>query len=102
MQQKRRAWTRTIEKAKAAHWKEFLDQAGKGHLWKAASYITLSSSYANIPSLTVGNKEVSDNHAKARTFLHTFFPEMVKPIEESIAPQRPEIPWEPLTKQEIY
>jgi hypothetical protein len=38
MRKKRRAWTRTIEKAKAAHWKEFLDSAGEGHLWKAISY----------------------------------------------------------------
>lgn len=28
MRQKRRAWTRAIEKAKAAHWKQFLDEAG--------------------------------------------------------------------------
>lgn len=40
MQTKRRAWTRAIEKAKSHHWKEFLDKAGEGHLWKAASCIT--------------------------------------------------------------
>lgn len=30
MQRKRRAWTRTIEKAKSSHWKQFLDEAGEG------------------------------------------------------------------------
>lgn len=39
MQQKRRAWTRAIEKAKASHWKQFLDEAGEGKLWKAATYM---------------------------------------------------------------
>ncbi|THC88490.1 hypothetical protein EYZ11_012059 [Aspergillus tanneri] len=36
MQQKRRAWTGTIEKAKASHWNQFLDKAGEGKLWEAA------------------------------------------------------------------
>jgi hypothetical protein len=33
MQRKRRAWTRKIEKVKASHWKQFLDEAGEGMLW---------------------------------------------------------------------
>lgn len=32
MQESRRKWTRTIEKAKASCWKEFLDKAGEGKL----------------------------------------------------------------------
>jgi hypothetical protein len=56
----------------------------------------------NIPPLTVGNEEVSDNYAKAKAFLDAFFPKMAKPVEESLALQREEIPWEPITKQEIY
>jgi hypothetical protein len=39
MQQKRRTWTRTIEKVQASHWKQFLDEAGEGKLWKAATYM---------------------------------------------------------------
>ncbi|KAF4233525.1 hypothetical protein CNMCM6805_009182 [Aspergillus fumigatiaffinis] len=50
MRQKRREWTRTIEKAKATHWKEFLD-AKEGHLWKAATYMRLRDQYSNIPTL---------------------------------------------------
>lgn len=30
MRQSRRAWTRTIEKAKIFHWKQFLDEPGEG------------------------------------------------------------------------
>jgi hypothetical protein len=36
MQEKRRAWTRAIETAKASHWRQFLDEAGEGKPWKAA------------------------------------------------------------------
>jgi hypothetical protein len=30
MKEKRRKWTRTIERVKATHWKEFLDTARAG------------------------------------------------------------------------
>lgn len=101
MCRKRRIWTRTIEKAKSVHWKEFLDTAGEGHLWKAASYMAPKDSYANIPPLKVDSEEVSDHHDKARVFLETFFPKMVDPNEETPIPQREEIPWEPITELEI-
>lgn len=102
MQRKRRAWTRTIEKAQSTHWIEFLDRAGEGLLWKAASYMTSRDSYAITPPLAVGNEEVSDNSAKAKAFLDAFFPKMAIPGEELLAPQKEEIPWEPITEHEIY
>lgn len=66
MRQKRREWTRTIEKVKATHWKEFLDKAQEGHLWKAATYMRPRDSHTNIPPLKVGSEEVTANDAKAR------------------------------------
>ncbi|EGD99960.1 hypothetical protein TESG_08624 [Trichophyton tonsurans CBS 112818] len=88
MREKRRAWTRAIEKAKTTHWKEFLDSAGEGHLWKAASYMGTRESYGSVPSLRVGTEEVSDNEDKARLFMKTFFPEMAEPDEGTITPER--------------
>ena len=61
MRQKRRTWTRTIEKAKTSHWKQFLDEAGEGKLWKAATYMKPRDSWGCIPALKVGDREVTDN-----------------------------------------
>ena len=52
---KRREWTRTIEQTKATHWKEFLDNASSGNLWKVTIYIGPRDSYTNIPPLKVGD-----------------------------------------------
>jgi hypothetical protein len=30
---------KAFKKAKATHWKEFLDKAGEGQLWKVATYM---------------------------------------------------------------
>ncbi|KAJ8147384.1 hypothetical protein LV165_008823 [Aspergillus fumigatus] len=87
MRQKRREWTRTVEKAKATHWKQFLDEAKEGQL---------------IPSLKVGAGEISDNKDKAKAFCEAFFPKKAEPEEEDIAPAPVEIPWEPITKEEIH
>ncbi len=99
---KRSEWTRTIEKAKAIHWKEFLDRASEGRLWKAASYMGPRESYSSIPALKVGSEEVSDNESKARILMESFFPQMADAEEEMITPQREEIHWEPITEQEIF
>jgi hypothetical protein len=71
MRLKRRAWTRAIEKAKATHWREFLDNAAKRHLWKAASYINSQESYGNIPPLKAATGDVSDNRDKAKLLIDT-------------------------------
>ncbi|KAJ8200122.1 hypothetical protein LV164_008811, partial [Aspergillus fumigatus] len=102
MRQKRREWTRTVEKAKATHWKQFLDEAKEGQLWKAATYMRPRESYASIPSLKVGAGEISDNKDKAKAFCEAFFPKKAEPEEEDIAPAPVEIPWEPITKEEIH
>ncbi|XHF99670.1 hypothetical protein AWENTII_013003 [Aspergillus wentii] len=102
MRRKRRVWTRAIEKAKTTHWREFLDKAGEGHLWKVASYMNPRDNYANIPPLKDGTEEVSDNEAKGELFLETFFPRMADPEESPITPQREEIPWEPVEEHEIH
>ncbi|EED11836.1 polymerase, putative [Talaromyces stipitatus ATCC 10500] len=102
MRQKRREWTRTIEKAKAAHWKEFLDKAQEGHLWKAAIYMRPRDSYTNIPPLKVGSEEVTENNAKARVFLEIFFPKMADPEKEDLVLPLEKIPWHPITELEVY
>jgi hypothetical protein len=102
MRRKRRLWTRTIEKAKASHWKSFLDRAGEGHLWKAATYMRPREDYANIPPLKVDSKEFADNQDKAKIFRDTFFPQMADPVEETERPRKREIPWEPITEQEVH
>jgi hypothetical protein len=82
MRWKRREWTRTIKKVKATHWKEFLDKAQEGHLWKTATYMRPRDPYTNIPILTVGMEEVSNNKEKAKAFLEAFFPKMADAKEE--------------------
>src|SRR5258706_8700588 len=101
MRRKRREWTRTIEKAKATHWKEFLDSAGEGHLWKAATYMGPRDACASIPPLKAGREEISDNTSKARILMESFFPEMGDAEEEASVPEREDIPWELITEQEV-
>jgi hypothetical protein len=101
MRERRRAWTRTIEKAKISHWKQFLDEAGEGRLWKAATYMKPRDSWGCIPTLRVGDREVADNREKAQAFMDSFFPTMAPPQEESPAHAPTEIPWQPISKLEI-
>ncbi|CAG8237069.1 unnamed protein product [Penicillium salamii] len=79
MQQKRRAWTRTIEKAKSSHWKQFLDEAGEGKLWKAATYMKPRETWGCVPALRVGSEDCTQNEDKARAFMDAFFPAMNTP-----------------------
>ncbi|EED11824.1 reverse transcriptase, putative [Talaromyces stipitatus ATCC 10500] len=102
MRHKRREWTRTIEKVKAAHWKEFLDKAQEGHLWKAATYMRPRDPYTNIPPLKVGSEEITENDAKARVLLETFFPKMADPEIEDPVPPSEGIPWYPITELEVH
>jgi ribonuclease HI len=102
MQRKRRAWTRTIEKVKLQHWKEFLDKAGEGHLWKAASYMKPRESYGCIPPLKDGTNEVVDNACKAKLFMDAFFPKMAAPEAREDPEPNEEIRWDPITKEEVY
>jgi hypothetical protein len=68
MQRKRRAWTRKIDKAKASHWKQFLDEAGEGKLWKAATYMKPREVWGCIPALQAEATQLTDNEDKARAF----------------------------------
>lgn len=88
IQQKRREWTRTIEKTKATHWRRFLDEAGEGKLWKAATYIKPREAWGCVPALQVGNNELTDNEDKARAFLEAFFPE-IEPPDQHLSTSAP-------------
>ncbi|KAI2930363.1 hypothetical protein CBS147321_10551 [Aspergillus niger] len=56
----------------------------------------------SIPTLKIGTTEVTDNQEKAEAFLEAFFPRMADPEEEELGPLAEELPWEPITEQEIY
>jgi hypothetical protein len=101
MRRKCRAWTRTIGKTKAAHWKEFPDSAGDGHLWKEISYKRARESYASIPPLRRETQEITDHAEKARLLMETFFPNMVQPEDGTHTEHREEIPWIPITEGEV-
>ncbi|CAG8068633.1 unnamed protein product, partial [Penicillium nalgiovense] len=101
MQQKRRAWTRTIEKAKSSHWKQFLDEAGEGKLWKAATYMKPRETWDCVPALRVGSEECTQNEEKAKTFLDAFFPAMSPPEFNPPTTPATELPWHPITESEI-
>ena len=102
MRQKRWEWTQTVEKVKATHWKEFLDKAQEGHLWKMATYMRPQDPYTNIPALKAGSEEVTKNQDKAKAFLEAFFPKMADAEEETIMPHQEEIKWEPISELKIH
>ncbi|KAI2867955.1 hypothetical protein CBS115988_10984 [Aspergillus niger] len=102
MRQKRRTWTRAIEKAKTAHWKQFLDRAGEGRLWKAATYMRPRESWSSVPALKVDNRSVTGNQEKAEAFMDTFFPTMAPAQEETPIRIPAELPWQPITELEVY
>ncbi|KAI2812362.1 hypothetical protein CBS115989_10532 [Aspergillus niger] len=102
MRQKRRTWTRAIEKAKTAHWKQFLDRTGERRLWKAATYMRPRESWSSVPALKVDNRSVTGNQEKAEAFMNTFFPMMAPAQEETPTRIPAELPWQPITELEVY
>lgn len=92
MQQKRRTWTRTIEKAKKSHWKQFLDTAGEGMLWKAATYMKPREAWCCVPALRVGSHDLLENEDKAAAFIDCFFPKVDEPEEDPLIQAPLELP----------
>lgn len=101
MQQKRRTWTRTIEKVKKLHWKQFLDEAGEGMLWKAATYMKPREAWGYVPVLHVGSQELAENEDKAAAFMDSFFPKMDEPEDDPPVHAPVELPWPSITELEI-
>ncbi|CEL10491.1 Putative Reverse transcriptase [Aspergillus calidoustus] len=85
-----------------SHWKEFLDRAREGHLWKAAKYMQPRDTYSNVPTLKVGTEEITDNRDKAKAFRETFFPRMADAEDETVPAPAEELEWKPITELEIY
>ncbi|GFF85610.1 hypothetical protein IFM53868_04537 [Aspergillus udagawae] len=102
LRRKGRACTRAIEKVKAAHWKEFLDKAGEGHLWEAAPYMKPRDAWGCIPNLKVGTEQLINNEDKAQDFMDTFFPKMAKAEKDRLAQPPLAIHWSLITELEIY
>jgi hypothetical protein len=103
MRKKQREWTRAIERAESAHWKEFLDDARSNTtLWKAATFRKPRNHISNVPPLRVGDTEFHENTGKARIFLESFLKDLPKPeVEESGTPSE-ELAWHPLTECERF
>lgn len=101
MQQRRRTWTRTIEKANALYWRQFLDEAGEGRLWKAATYMKPRETWGCIPALQVGTNELTGNEEKAQASLDSLFPETNMPHDSQPTSATLELPWQPITELEI-
>lgn len=101
MRQKRREWTRTIEKTKTSHWRRFLDEAGEGKLWKAATYMKPRKTWGCTPKLRAGSEEITENEDKAKAFLDAFFPVTNTPEPDPPISPSPELPWHPITELEI-
>ena len=101
MKMKRRVWTRTIEKTKVSHWRQFLDEAGEGKLWKAATYMKPRETWGCVPALQAGLNELTENEDKAQAFLEAFFPKMNTPEPSPLTVSDTELPWHPITELEI-
>jgi len=102
MKRRRREWTRAIEKAKANHWKEFLDNARcNTTLWKAATFMKPRDAFANIPPLVVDDVELRDNESKARVLLESFFPRMAEAQHKEVEQAKEELPWLEISEEEI-
>ena len=54
MRDERTAWTQTTKQTKASHWREYLDKASSGKLWKAVGYTEPRDNYASILHLSWG------------------------------------------------
>ena len=83
-----RAWTCTIEKVKAAHWKNFLDQASYQTVWEATPYLESRENYVHISPLKVVDAGYTDNHDKACVLMEAFFPATEPQLPELIVPPR--------------
>lgn len=58
-------------------------------------------SWGCVPSLQVGNHELTENEDKAQAFLDAFFPKMNTP-DDCLPTLTPlELPWQPITELEI-
>lgn len=95
-----RVASRTIENAKAVHWKDLLDQASTQTVWKTTPYSGRQDEYTNIPPLQIGNQDITDNQEKAEVLMRTFFLTIQRPATEVIVPPA-EVQWGPITAAEI-
>lgn len=55
-----------------SHWKQFLDEAGEGKLWKVATYMKSQEAWGCTPAMHVGANELTENKEKVQAFLETF------------------------------
>jgi hypothetical protein len=80
----RNKYSESIQKAKAEHWAEWLENINQTSIWQASRLITSPASdagKARIPTLQIKDprtnrvtREATDNASKGRLFHETFFP----------------------------
>ena len=79
-----------------------MNEAGEGHLWKAATYTKPRDSWGCTPALKVGDRELADNKEKAQAFMDSFFPPMAPAEDETLTNSPSELSWEPISEVEVY
>jgi hypothetical protein len=55
-----------------------------------------------IPTLKVGDSEVTENQEKAQAFMDSFFPTMAPAQREPLVQPLTELPWQPISEAEVY
>jgi hypothetical protein len=54
---------------KASHWKQFLDPAREGILWKAVTYMKPREALGCVPALQVDTDELTENEDMAQAII---------------------------------
>ncbi|KAJ5135375.1 uncharacterized protein N7515_004653 [Penicillium bovifimosum] len=80
---------------------QFLDEAGEGKLWKAATYMKPRETWGCTPTLRAGSEEITQNEDKAKAFLDAFCPIMHTPEPGPSISPHPELSWYPITELEV-
>lgn len=81
--QARRAYFDEMDRQKAAHWKEFLDEAS--NVWKANQFVKGQSTPVQVPTLALEGRIAQQDKDKANMLMEAFFP--VPPTPEAPPPQ---------------
>lgn len=100
----KRLFHRTIRRHRKLHWEAFLDDSD--NIWKAAKYLDSQggSSFVRVPPIQKADREgefMTKNQEIGKELLRTFFP-TPPPCEQEDEPVTyNQLPWEPITKDEV-
>jgi len=102
--QAKRLFHRTIRRHRKQHWEDFLDNSD--NIWKAAKYLDTkaTASFARVPPIKKAGTEdefVTENQDIAGELLRAFFPPPPSCEPEGAPGGYSQLPWEPITKDEV-